>query len=218
MVNWLADVLPAGSGGGRDRWRRIRPGWRWLWVTAASVALFAYPLVLSPVEGGAAAAGPGTLGEWLRAATLAALLLILVVDVEHRRVLNVVLVPVALMGLGQALAGGPGLAPTVGSALLGGTVGLGLFALIGLLQRGGMGAGDVKLAGVIGILVGFPQVLPALLLGILAGGGAALWLLAVRRSGRRSTMPYAPYLVMGAWTVLLHGSEILAWYGQRPGA
>jgi leader peptidase (prepilin peptidase) / N-methyltransferase len=68
-----------------------------------------------------------------------------------------------------------------------------------------MGAGDIKLAGVIGLLTGYPLVIPALLLGVGLGGAAALTLLITRRAGRKSSMAYAPYLAVGAIIVLMMG-------------
>ena len=61
-----------------------------------------------------------------------------------------------------------------------------------------MGAGDVKLAGVVGLMAGYPGVLAALFLGILLGGAGALALLVTRHAGRRSNITYAPYVCLGA--------------------
>jgi prepilin signal peptidase PulO-like enzyme (type II secretory pathway) len=91
-------------------------------------------------------------------------------------------------------------------ALLGGAAGFGLFLLISLLTRGTLGAGDVKLAGVIGLMTGFPAVFMALLWGIILGGVGALALMALGRAGRKTYIAYAPYLCLGAiialWRVL----------------
>lgn len=123
------------------------------------------------------------------------LLTVLVIDLEQRRVLNVMLGPAALVVLALSFAPGT---PAPLSALLGGAVGFGLFLLLALVGRGALGAGDVKLAGVIGLMTGFPHVINALLLGVVLGGAAALALLLSRRATRKSTMAYAPYLALGA--------------------
>ena len=70
--------------------------------------------------------------------------------------------------------------------------------MVYLLSRGHLGMGDVKLAGLIGLMLGYPAVINALVVGILLGAGAALILLATRRANRKSTMAYAPYLALGA--------------------
>ena len=64
-----------------------------------------------------------------------------------------------------------------------------------------MGMGDVKLAGVIGLMVGYPLVLPALLGGIILGGLAAALLLITKRATRKTAIAYAPYLCVGALAV-----------------
>ena len=84
------------------------------------------------------------------------------------------------------------------TALVGGAIGLALFLLTALLRPGGLGAGDVKLPTLIGLILGFPQVLWALTLGILTGGITALLLILSRRRGPRSYIPYAPFLCLGA--------------------
>lgn len=91
--------------------------------------------------------------------------------------------------------------PAILSSLLGGLVGIALFSLIHYARPNGMGRGDVKLAGLIGLMVGFPDVIFALLLGIIAGGFAALFLI-YQGQNRQQTMAYAPYLAIGAWIVL----------------
>jgi leader peptidase (prepilin peptidase)/N-methyltransferase len=123
------------------------------------------------------------------------LLVVLVIDVEHHLVLDVMTVPAAGAALLISFLPG-GVSPV--SALIGGALGLAVFALIAWIGRGKMGGGDVKLAGVIGLITGYPAVIAALVIGILLGGLAALLLLVTRRAGRKSHMAYAPYLCLGA--------------------
>lgn len=128
------------------------------------------------------------------------LLLIAVIDLRHQLVLNVLIYPAAVVALLLRFVypGGDAL-----TTLLGGAVGLTFFSLVALLRRGGMGAGDVKLAALIGLMVGFPQVLWALTIGILAGGTAALFLLLTQLKELKSYMPYAPFLCLGAAITLI---------------
>jgi leader peptidase (prepilin peptidase)/N-methyltransferase len=130
---------------------------------------------------------------------VAYLLVVAVIDFEHRRVLNTMLVPAAVVALlGSFVPGAPG--PI--SALLGGAIGFGLFLVIFIVGRGSLGAGDVKLAGVIGLMTGMPAVAAALAVGIVLGGLAAILLVASRRAGRTTLMAYGPYLALGALWVL----------------
>jgi leader peptidase (prepilin peptidase) / N-methyltransferase len=130
-------------------------------------------------------------------------LAVAVIDLEHRRVLNrmlaVALPPLLLAGW---LSGGP----PFSSALLGALVGFGLFLPVALAWPGGLGMGDVKLAGVIGLALGLTGLWIALLVGIMAGGLAGLLLL-IRSRRRGQTLAYAPYLVLGVWFVLYGGAD-----------
>jgi len=87
------------------------------------------------------------------------LLTVLVIDLEHRRVLNVMVLPAAVVAFGASFLPG---APAPLDALIGGAGAFAAFFLIALLGRGAMGMGDVKLAGVIGLMTGYPLVVPAL--------------------------------------------------------
>jgi len=128
-------------------------------------------------------------------------LLIAIIDLKYRLVLNVLIYPAAvLMLLLHAIPPGR---DTL-AALLGGAVGLSPFLLVALVRPGSMGGGDVKLAALIGLTVGFPQVLWALALGILAGGITALLLVLTPRWGPKSHIPYAPFLCLGALLALVY--------------
>ncbi len=137
------------------------------------------------------------------------LFLVLVIDLEHRLILNVVILPAILMaGIGSSLS--PDLGPL--RALAGGLIGFASFYLIALLRKGGMGGGDVKLAAFIGLATGFPAIIVALLIAILAGGATALLLVLTRVKGLKSYIPYGPFLVVGGVVALIYGPQIVAWY------
>jgi prepilin signal peptidase PulO-like enzyme (type II secretory pathway) len=152
-------------------------------------------------------------------------LLIAIIDMEHRLILHVVVLPAALvLGLMQALDPGRGPVKT----LLGGLAGAGSFFLLYLLgevfarllarARGraldevAFGFGDVTLAGLIGLVVGWPAVVLALLVGILAAGAFSLGYLVVMLVRRRYTaftpIPYGPFLILGACLVYYGGKGL----------
>lgn len=153
-------------------------------------------------------------------------LLILVTDFEHRLILH------SVTGTAAVLIGVIGvLDPARGPAktLLGGAVGfvavLGLYLLGGVfarqmsrlrgqaLEEVAFGFGDVTLAGVIGLAVGWPGVIVALFLGILAGGlfslGFLAYMLVRRRYQAFIPIPYSPFLILGALLVYLGGRSVL---------
>ena len=79
----------------------------------------------------------------------------------------------------------------------------GLFLVLRIVSRGQMGMGDVKLEAALGALLGFPAIMTAMLLGVIIGGLAAIALLVSKRAGRKDPFAYGPYLVLGAWIVLV---------------
>lgn len=101
---------------------------------------------------------------------------------------------------------------SVVSGLLGGWVGFSLFGVIYLLSRGKVGAGDVKLAGLVGLMAGFPLVLLALLLALLTGSMVIGALLAFKRVKTTGSIPYAPFLCSGGIITLWAGNWLIGWY------
>jgi len=150
----------------------------------------------------------GGLGAWglswfrlIDLLIITSLLLILAyVDLRVHRLPNLFLVGIFIWAFVRSVwLGDPDLLLAGLGALEGGL----FFLLIAIIGRGAMGMGDVKLAAGIGALLGHPLVWAGLLLGILLGGLSALVLLALRRIGRKDYMAYGPYLVLGAWLILL---------------
>lgn len=130
------------------------------------------------------------------------LLAVIVIDFEHHRVLNVMVAPAAVVTAIFSLL--PFTPPPL-HALLGGAAGFGVFFLLAIIGRGALGMGDVKLAGVIGLMTGYPNVFWALVIGALVGAGAALFLLLSRKATRKTAIAYAPYLAIGAFVILWGG-------------
>jgi prepilin signal peptidase PulO-like enzyme (type II secretory pathway) len=140
--------------------------------------------------------------------------LIAVTDMERRLILNVVSFP----GMGLALLGALVMRdPSWKSALVGGLTGYITFlvlAVVGnaLFGPGALGGGDVKLAALIGVIVGFPLIIEALVLGVLCGGVISAVLLITRVRSMRDPIPYGPFLIVGGWVTMLWGTEIAYWF------
>ena len=99
------------------------------------------------------------------------------------------------------------LGAVVGALVMGGT-----YLVLGLLPGGGVGGGDVRLAPVLGALLGWlgPDVLVVgLAAGFLVGGLGAAALLLTRRVGLRSSIAYGPAMCLGAWVGVGAGDRIL---------
>jgi len=69
---------------------------------------------------------------------------------------------------------------------------------------GAFGMGDVKLLAGSGLMLGFTRAIGGVLSGLLLAGVVLVVLLAARRIGRRSYVPFGPFLIIGAlWAVLI---------------
>jgi leader peptidase (prepilin peptidase)/N-methyltransferase len=143
-------------------------------------------------------------------------IVIFVIDLEHGLILNKMVYPGMVVALLLALYPWPWLnesiAMRVAYAVLGGGIGFGIFLLIALASRGGMGWGDVKLAALIGLAAGFPLVFLAIIMGAILGGIVAVALVIAKKRKRRQTIPFGPFLALAAMVTLLWGSNILNWY------
>jgi leader peptidase (prepilin peptidase)/N-methyltransferase len=148
-------------------------------------------------------------------------IVLLVIDLEHRLILNKVVYPAMALALlvstlFSLFLPQVEIVPRIQWAAVGGGIGLVLFFLVALVSRGGMGWGDVKMAALIGLVTGFepsrPLVFVALLLAVIAGGLVAGILLALKIKRRREAIPFGPFLSLATIVTLLWGGNILSWY------
>lgn len=98
------------------------------------------------------------------------------------------------------------------SSIAGFLAGGGLLLLIAVIFRGGMGGGDIKLAAVLGLLLGWKYLLTALFLAFLSGGIAGLIMLVLKVARWKDPIPFGPYLALGVVVVALAGDKIIRWY------
>ena len=158
--------------------------------------------------------------------------MITVIDLEHRLILFPTSVAGALLGLivGTSIhSRADGLLLGAGKSLLGGLFGFGMMFVLYLFgtlvaryrarkmaadgkapdDEEALGGGDMYLAGVLGLMLGWPFILNALLLGVLLGGLVSFLFLAALLLRRRYSsdalmtfIPYGPYLILGAFYLL----------------
>jgi leader peptidase (prepilin peptidase)/N-methyltransferase len=91
----------------------------------------------------------------------------------------------------------------------------GLYFTLAIVKQGGMGFGDVKLAGVIGLYLGFLGWGPLFVggfLGFFFGGMGGAAVIAARRAGLKSKIPFGPYMVLGALVAICAGVELARLY------
>jgi leader peptidase (prepilin peptidase)/N-methyltransferase len=134
------------------------------------------------------------------------------IDLEHRIVPNKILLPMAVWGVGATAVVRPGFLP---EALIAGAAAFLALLLAALAHPGGMGMGDVKLAGVMGIYLG-ASVAPALLAAFLLGSLVGVALLARHgAAARKQGVPFAPFMALGGLLGLLAGPELIELYTRH---
>jgi leader peptidase (prepilin peptidase)/N-methyltransferase len=134
------------------------------------------------------------------------------IDLEHRIVPNKILLPMAVWGIGAGAAVRPDMLPEL---LIGGAAAFTFLFVAALVHPKGMGMGDVKLAGVMGLYLG-ASVAPALLIGFLTGSVVGVAILAKHgAAGRKRGVPFAPFLALGGIVALLVGPELIDLYVEN---
>ena len=143
------------------------------------------------------------LGHDANAALWAAVQIVLVAlagyDFATRRLPNVVTLPVAALAIVLRALFERGSLQEIAIA---GAVSFVVFFLLAIVVRGGFGMGDVKLASMLGFLLG-SAVISALAIGIIAGGVVSAILLASSRATLHSSIAYGPYLAFGGAVAIL---------------
>ncbi|MGP4074552.1 prepilin peptidase [Halobacillus sp. K22] len=98
------------------------------------------------------------------------------------------------------------------SSINGAVISLLLIALIIILSKGGMGAGDMKLLSVLGILLGTQHVLLTFFIAVFIGTITSLIMVSLKRSGRKDPVPFGPSIVSAATIVYFYGENLVVLY------
>lgn len=102
--------------------------------------------------------------------------------------------------------------PLFGSILMGILIG-GFFMTLIIITKGkGMGGGDVKLGAFMGLMLGFPNALVAIVLSFFIGAIFSLFLIFSGKKHFGQTIAFGPFLVLGSLTALFWGNWIMDWY------
>jgi len=141
---------------------------------------------------------------------VAVLVPVALIDLDHRVIPNKITLPAAVAAIAIGLA----LKPSgVEEQLIAGAAAGGFLLVFLLAYPRGMGMGDVKLAAVLGLFLG-REVAVALFVGVLAGMvvGAAIMARVGVSKGRKTAVPFGPFLALGGVVALLAGPAIVHWY------
>lgn len=156
-------------------------------------------------------------------ACLSLLVAVSLIDLEHGLILNVMVLPSIILllllapfwseiGISRSFLGDESLVASLFNSLASGFGAFLVFLIIAMIFPAGMGGGDIKFAPVLGLMLGFPGILFALWLAAISGGLIALALVIAGRKGRKDTIPFGPFMALGAAAALIAGPNALIWY------
>lgn len=86
------------------------------------------------------------------------------------------------------------------------------FALWFFSSGKAMGFGDVKLVILLGLLLGWPQILPAMFISFSVGALVGIVAIILKRKKMKSQIPFGPFLVLGSFIGIFWGEQIFNWY------
>ena len=139
----------------------------------------------------------------------AMLIAVAAIDLERHVIPNKILLPAAVYGVAMAAVVDPAELPEL---VIAGAASFTALLLVALAHPAGMGMGDVKLAGVMGLYLGV-AVIPALLTAFLAGTVVGLGVMLRQGPGaRKKGLPFGPFLALGGVIGLLAGPELVDLY------
>jgi leader peptidase (prepilin peptidase)/N-methyltransferase len=149
---------------------------------------------------------------WLGLAFVLILVPIALIDYDHQIIPNKITYPAAVAAVVIGLLSSPH-RPHVAEQLICGAAAGGFLLLAALAYPRGMGMGDVKLAAVMGLFLG-RAVAPAMLVALVTGtlAGAAIMARKGVAEGRKTKVPFGPFLCLGSVVGLLAGGPIVTWY------
>jgi len=189
----------------------------WLWLRGrcrdcrAPIA-WRYPLV-EAVNGAAwgwLAWRYGLRGEALAYALFfSTLLVVTLIDLDYQIIPDRISLPGIPIAMVTAVAIGR---LTWLDALLGAALPAVLFLAVFVLSRGGMGLGDVKLIAMIGAFLGWQLALLTILVAACGGSLVGVAMMLFQGKGRKTAVPFGPFLALGAVVSLLWGAQLLRWY------
>jgi leader peptidase (prepilin peptidase)/N-methyltransferase len=136
------------------------------------------------------------------------------IDLEHKIIPNRLTAPAAVAAVALWAVIDPSALP---EHLIAGAIAGGAMLIVAVAYPAGMGMGDVKLAGVMGLYLG-KSVAPALFIGFAAGALVGMGIVAVRGAeARKQGVPFGPFLAFGGIVGLLVGPQIIDWYTNVSG-
>jgi len=145
------------------------------------------------------------------------------IDLDTKRLPNAIVLPsiavgIALLGIAAAVGASTGSATNWGTflrALAGGAILYAFYFIVRVISPRGMGGGDVKLAGLVGLYlgwVGWVTLAVGAFGAFVFGGLFGVALILLRRAKRKTAIPFGPWMIAGAWAGIAVGEPVGRWY------
>jgi leader peptidase (prepilin peptidase)/N-methyltransferase len=184
------------------------------------VGLFFAPRIASAVNAADLVAAILTTVAFLYLAAISVALA--AIDLDVHRLPNAIVLPAYVVGgvllTASALVAGDPEALLRG---IGGAAAYFVFYLVlALAKPGGMGMGDVKLAGVLGLFLGYlglEQLIVGAFGAFLLGGLVGVVIILAQKGDRRTAIPFGPWMLAGAWLAVLAGEPLASLYLRLTG-
>lgn len=204
MISWY-DNLPVLSFfllKGKCRYCQAKISWQYPAVEFITACLFAAAAYLAPAD-------------WLVLARnwflIAVFILIFIMDARWYVILDKVSLPAAVIVLIVNFF----LKISWSNLLLSATIGVSFFLIQYLVSRGRwIGGGDIRLGLLLGVALGWPNILAAIFLGYFFGAVVGVFLLLFKKKNRKSMVPLGTFLSAAAVIVLFFGDQLVNWYLQ----
>jgi prepilin signal peptidase PulO-like enzyme (type II secretory pathway) len=175
------------------------------------------PLVNATVFGVMAASVPtgAVLPAYLVFA--ATMVTLTVTDLQTKLIPNRILAPATIAGVALLAAGGLVTREfaAIGHAAIGGLAYFAALFLLALIGRGALGFGDVKMSFIIGVFTGYLSLGSVIIAGVgafIIAGIVSVVLLVTRRSGRKDSIPFGPFMTTAGIMAIVYGPAIAEWY------
>lgn len=194
---------------GKCRYCQKNISWQYPAVELATAITFVLTILLNDTM--------GLLGSFYFLAMASFLIVIFVYDLKHYIIPDKVIYPAILIALVYDFWKSDFLLLIFGKSdfLLSALAAAGFFLAIVLVSRGRwMGIGDIKLGFLMGLILGFPNILLALFLAFFIGAIIGIGLIFASKKSLKSEVPFGPFLVVGTFIALFWGKAIVEWYSR----
>ena len=173
------------------------------WIYPAVETVTAFLLTVVFLKFGA------TIQAGIYGITISALVVITIIDLKHQIIPDCITLPGIVFGFAAGISFNGFLTSFFGFFLGGG-----LFYILAVASKGGMGGGDIKFIAGLGALLGWQKVLLIIFLGAFLGTIYSLPLLLVGKKGRKSLIPFGPFISAATGIVIFNGRELIITYIQ----